>query len=336
MSENMKIAVLGAGSWGTTIALHLYKNGYEVALWEFFPDYVKVLQEKRENVKFLPGFKIPKDIQITSKIIEAIAGAKVIVLAIPSHVIRKVARMLKPFNLQDILLVSVAKGIENKTLLRMSQVIAQELPFSKNNVVVLSGPSHAEEVVRDIPTTIVAASKSVKKAEYIQKIFMSPSLRVYTNRDIVGVELGGSLKNIIAIACGISDGLGFGDNTKAALMTRGMHEITKLGVAMGAKPGTFAGLTGIGDLITTCISRHSRNRNYGEMLGKGLTPEQALSKMIMVVEGIRTTKSANALARKYRIEMPITEQVYAALFRGKKAKDAGRDLMMREAKPEHR
>ena len=332
----MKIAVLGAGSWGTTIALHLYKNGYEVALWEFFPDYVKVLQEKRENVKFLPGFKIPKDIQITSKIIEAIAGAKVIVLAIPSHVIRKVARMLKPFNLQDILLVSVAKGIENKTLLRMSQVIAQELPFSKNNVVVLSGPSHAEEVVRDIPTTIVAASKSVKKAEYIQKIFMSPSLRVYTNRDIVGVELGGSLKNIIAIACGISDGLGFGDNTKAALMTRGMHEITKLGVAMGAKPGTFAGLTGIGDLITTCISRHSRNRNYGEMLGKGLTPEQALSKMIMVVEGIRTTKSANALARKYRIEMPITEQVYAALFRGKKAKDAGRDLMMREAKPEHR
>jgi len=332
----MKIAVLGAGSWGTTIALHLHKNDYEVALWEFFPEYAEVLQERRENAKFLPGFKIPEDIQITSEIIIAIAEAKVIVLAVPSHIMRSLAERLKPFNLQNVLLVSVAKGIENRTLLRMSQVIAQELPPVKNNIVVLSGPSHAEEVVRDIPTTIVAASQGLKKAEHIQKIFMSPCLRVYTNTDVVGVELGGSLKNIIAIACGISDGLGFGDNTKAALMTRGMHEITRLGVAMGAKKETFAGLTGIGDLITTCISRHSRNRNYGEMLGKGLTPEQALSKMIMVVEGIRTTKSAYILAKKYKIEMPITEQIYAVLFKRKKAKDAGRNLMMREAKPEHR
>jgi len=331
-----KIAVLGAGSWGTTLALHLHKNGYKVTLWEFFPDYAKELQQKRENLKFLPGFKIPSGVRITPNIKEAAEGTKVIVLAVPSHVMRSVTSFLKPFNLQDVLLVSVAKGIENKTFLRMSQVIARELPASKNNIVVLSGPSHAEEVVRNIPTTVVAASRNLKKAEHIQKIFMSPYLRVYTNTDVVGVELGGSLKNIIAIACGMSDGLGFGDNTKAALMTRGMHEITGLGVAMGAKPKTFAGLSGIGDLITTCISRHSRNRNYGEMLGKGLTPKQALSKMIMVVEGIRTTKSAHALAGKYKIEMPITEQVYAVLFKGKKAKNAGGDLMMREAKPEHR
>lgn len=331
-----KIAVLGAGSWGTTLALHLHKNGYRVALWEFFPDYAKALQKKRENVKFLPGFKIPEDILITSDIKEAIEEVNVIVLAVPSHIIRSAAKLLKPFNLRDILLVSVAKGIENGTFLRMSQVITQELPLVKNNIVVLSGPSHAEEVVRDVPTTIVAANRDLKKAEYIQKIFMSPSLRVYTNTDVTGVELGGSLKNIIAIACGMSDGLGFGDNTKAALMTRGMHEITRLGVEMGARHETFAGLTGIGDLITTCISRHSRNRNYGEMLGKGLTPKQALSKMIMVVEGIRTTKSAHALARKYKIEMPITEQVYQVLFGRKKAKDAGRNLMIREAKPEHR
>lgn len=329
-----KIAVLGAGSWGTTLVLHLHKNGFRVRLWEFFPDYAKLLNRKRENTKFLPGFKIPGDILITSDIKEAVEEAGVIVLAVPSHIMRSLAKKLKPFNLQDVFLVSVAKGIENQTLKRMSQVISQELPSSKSNTVVLSGPSHAEEVVRDIPTTIVAANRDLKKAEYIQKIFMSPSLRVYTNTDVVGVELGGSLKNIVAIACGISDGLGFGDNTKAALMTRGMHEITKLGVTMGAKPETFAGLTGIGDLITTCISRHSRNRNFGEMLGKGLSPKQALSKMVMVVEGIRTTKSAHVLAGKYKIEMPITEQIYAVLFKGKKAKDAGRNLMMREAKPE--
>jgi glycerol-3-phosphate dehydrogenase (NAD(P)+) len=332
----MKIAVLGAGSWGTTIALHLHKNGHKVTLWEFFPDYARTLQVKRENAKFLPGFKIPKDIRITSNIKEAVEEADVIVLAIPSHIMRSVTKLLKPFNLRNVLLVSVAKGIENKTFLRMSQVIAQILPSSKNNIVIFSGPSHAEEVVRNIPTTIVAASRDLKKAERTQKIFMSPSLRVYTNTDVMGVELGGSLKNIIAIACGISDGLGFGDNTKAALMTRGMHEIMRLGVAMGAKPETFAGLTGVGDLITTCISRHSRNRNYGEMLGKGLTPKQALSRMIMVVEGIRTTKSAYALAKKYKIEMPVTEQIYAVLFRGKKAKNAGMDLMTREAKPEQR
>jgi glycerol-3-phosphate dehydrogenase (NAD(P)+) len=331
-----KIAVLGAGSWGTTIALHLHKNGYKVALWEFFPDYAEILQKKRENIKFLAGFKIPKDILITSDIKETVKKANVIVLAVPSHIIRSTAKLLKPFNLRNILLVSVAKGIENVTLLRMSQVIAQELPLSKKNIVVLSGPSHAEEVVKDIPTTIVAANRDSKKTKYIQKIFMSPYFRVYTNTDVIGVELGGSLKNITAIACGISDGLGFGDNTKSALITRGIHEITRLGTAMGARQETFAGLTGIGDLITTCISRHSRNRNYGEMLGKGLTPKQALSKTIMVVEGIRTTKSARLLARKYKIEMPITEQVYKVLFGRKKAKVAGMHLMMREAKPEHR
>lgn len=330
-----KIAVLGAGSWGTTLALHLFKKGYEVSLWEFFSRYAKVLNKKRENIKFVPGFKIPEKILITSDIGLAINNARIIVFAVPSHIVREVAKKLKNFNLKGKILVSVAKGIENKTLLRMSEVIAQELPLTKENIVVLSGPSHAEEVIRDIPTTIVAASKNLKNAEYIQKVFMSPSLRVYTNKDVVGVELGGALKNIIAIACGMSDGLGFGDNTKAALMTRGMHEITKLGLAMGAMPETFAGLTGIGDLITTCISRHSRNRNYGEMLGKGLTAKQALSKMIMVVEGIRTTKSAYVLARKYKIEMPITEQVYRVLFKGKKARDVGKELMMRQAKPEH-
>jgi len=330
-----KIAVLGAGSWGTTLALHLHKNGYRVTLWEFFPEYADVLRKKRENVRFVPGFRIPEDILITSDIETAIDGAELLVLAVPSHIIRSLCRKLKPLDLKGKILVSVAKGIENKTLMRMSEVIAEELPGSRNDVVILSGPSHAEEVVRGIPTAIVATSKDIRKARIVQKVFLGPNLRVYTNTDVAGVELGGALKNIIAIACGISDGLGFGDNTKAALMTRGMHEISRLGIAMGSKPGTFAGLTGIGDLITTCISRHSRNRNYGEMLGKGLTPAKALSRMVMVVEGIRTTESAYQLSKKHRIEMPITEQVYAVLFRGRKARSVAGALMMRNAKPEH-
>jgi len=329
-----KIAVLGAGSWGITIAIHLQKKGFNVALWEFYRDYCVELKKKRECVKFLPGIKISRDILITENLVEALDGANIVVLAVPSHAMRNICGMIKDFDISDSVIVSLAKGIENKTLMRMSEVIAQQLPLKKKNIVVLSGPSHAEEVVRNIPTTIVSASRDLKKAEFIQKIFSSPYLRVYTNTDIVGVELGGALKNIIAIACGISDGLGFGDNTKAALMTRGIYEITRLGVAMGADPKTFSGLSGIGDLITTCTSRHSRNRNFGEMLGKGLSPKKALAKMIMVVEGVKTTKSAYELSKKYKIDMPITEQIYKILFKNKSAANVGKDLMMRQSKAE--
>lgn len=330
----VKIAVLGAGSWGITIAIHLQKKGFRVTLWEFYRNYCIELKKKRESAKLLPGIKISRDILITEDLTEALNEADIVILAVPSHAMRNICGMVKTAGIPKAIVVSLAKGIENKTLMRMSEVIAQQLPSLKKNIIALSGPSHAEEVVRNIPTAIVAAGRDNRKTKLIQKIFSGPYLRVYTNPDIAGVELGGSLKNIIAIACGISDGLGFGDNTKAALMTRGMHEIMRLGSAMGANPETFAGLSGIGDLITTCISRHSRNRNYGEMLGKGLSPKKALAKMVMVVEGIKTTKSAFVLAKKYGIDMPITEQVYKILFKNKSAINVGKDLMMRQSKSE--
>ncbi len=330
-----KISVLGAGSWGTALAILLSSKYDDVILWEFRPDVAAELAETRENKLMLPGVPIPEKIKITSDFEESAVGRDVLVLAVPSHIMRQAAERLRDVNFGKAILVSVAKGIENETLLRMSQVIRQVLPdLPPTQMAVLSGPSHAEEVARKIPTTVVSASEDLKTAQEVQRIFMTPNFRVYASEDLIGVELGGSLKNIIAIGAGISDGVGYGDNTKAALMTRGLVEITRLGTAMGADPMTFAGLSGMGDLIVTCMSRHSRNRYLGEQIGKGKTLQQVLDEMVMVAEGVRTTRSAHDLAQKYGVEMPITEQVYKVLFEDKPPREAVMELMGRGAKVE--
>jgi len=328
--NNKKICVLGAGGWGTTLAIHLCRKGFAVSLWEAFPDYAEVLLKQRKNQKFLPSIDIPAEIYITSKIDEAISDAFLVVYAVPSHVMRKVAK--SSHVAERVVKLSVAKGIENKTLKRMSEIIAEET--TNTNIVVLSGPSHAEEVVREIPTTIVVSGKDMDVAKHVQTIFMSENFRVYTNSDVIGVELGGALKNIIAIAAGISDGLGFGDNTKSALLTRGLAEIRRLGVKMEANPHTFSGLSGIGDLITTCTSKHSRNRFVGEQIAKGKTLSQILDSMAMVSEGVKTTQSAYFLSKKYSVDMPITTEIYEVLFNNKDPRKAVMDLMTRDAKSE--
>jgi len=330
-----KIGILGAGGWGTALAILLESNGHSVHLWEYRSDVALELSRTRENRDFLPGVNIPKKIKITSDLEEAVEKKDFILFTLPSHVVRSVGEKISKLELDNSLIVSCSKGIENNTLLRMSQVILETLPnFPEERIVVLSGPSHAEEVSRKIPTVVVAASVSDKSANQVQKIFMCPTFRVYTSKDVIGVELGGALKNIIAIAAGISDGVGFGDNTKAALMTRGIVEITRLGTAMGANSLTFAGLSGIGDLIVTCTSRHSRNRYVGEQLGKGKSLHEVLDGMVMVAEGIKTTRSANDLSKNYSVEMPITREVYRVLFEGKKPKKAVYDLMTRNPKVE--
>jgi len=327
MSE--KIAVLGAGSWGCTLGVHLFKKGHEVRLWDIAPQ-VELLREKRECLK-IPGLIIPPGVEITSRMDEAVREARIIMVVLPSQVVRETIRKLRELPPASIIVIA-SKGIENETLMTMSEVIFDVL--GEKQSVVISGPSHAEEVCRHIPTTIVSSSSNERKREEVQQLLMTETLRVYTNPDVRGVELGGALKNIIAIAAGISDGLGFGDNTKAALLTRGLAEITRLGVAGGAHPRTFAGLSGMGDLITTCISRYSRNRNLGEAIGKGKALEEALPAIGMVVEGVPTTKSAHDLAKKFKVEMPITEEIYQVLFEGKDPCRAVTDLMLREAKPE--
>lgn len=332
MEKLAAIAILGDGGWGTTLAIILSKKGYRVNLWGAFPDYVEFLRQKRENVKFLPKVPIPEEISISSDLSEVIKDVVLVVLAIPSHVMRQIVRRMKRFELAETIVLSVAKGIENETLMRMSEVIAEEIHPAK--LAVLSGPSHAEEVVRGLPTTVVASSDDSGVAKDVQEIFMSERFRVYTSPDMIGVELGGALKNIIAIAAGISDGLGFGANTKAALLTRGMVEITRLGVKMGADPVTFKGLSGMGDLITTCISPYSRNRRVGELIAKGKRLEQILEEMEMVAEGLRTTRSVQDLAQLHRVEMPITQEIYSVLYEGKDPKKAVSDLMMRDPKPE--
>ncbi|RKY76686.1 glycerol-3-phosphate dehydrogenase, partial [candidate division KSB1 bacterium] len=266
----MKIGILGAGGWGTALSILLSSNGHKVTLWEFQPNVAHVLATKRVNEPLLPGVRIPDEVEITSELEQVVENAEIIVIAVPSHVVRSLTERMRSFSLQDKLVVSVAKGLENETLKRLSEVILENLPqLDSAQIVILSGPSHAEEVSRGVPTTVVAASESLESAKKIQRIFTTSTFRVYTNIDVIGVELGGSLKNIIAIAAGISDGVGYGDNTKAALMTRGLVEITRLGVAMGANPMTFAGLSGMGDLIVTCMSRYSRNRYVGEQIGRG-------------------------------------------------------------------
>lgn len=327
-----RIAVLGAGGWGTALAVLLSEKNYPVTLWENFPDYAGILIKNRENKKFLPGVHIPETIKITSDITMAVENSPVIILAVPSHVARDILNRIKNNNISSGIFVSVIKGIENKTLKRISEIVKEILGNVK--FAVLSGPSHAEEVSRKMPTAVVAASKDISTAKYVQNLFCTPYFRVYTSKDIIGVEYGGALKNIIAIAAGIVDGLSFGDNTKAALMTRGLVEISRLGVKMGADSFTFAGLSGIGDLIVTCGSKHSRNRAVGAQIGSGKTLKTVLSHMEMVAEGVKTAKSAYELSRKYKVDMPITEAVYKVLFKNKDPKKAVYSLMTRSYKSE--
>lgn len=331
-----KIAILGAGSWGIAVSVLINQNGYDVALWEYFEADCRKIQKLREQPDKLPGIKIPDAVIITNDIKQAIADAQAIILTIPSQVLRPAVRLASPFMSSNVeFIVNLAKGIENNTLNRMSEVLLQELPqVFCDKIATLSGPSHAEEVSRNMPTTVVAASENINTAKAVQQAFSNDSFRVYTSFDLIGVELGGSLKNVIAIAAGIVYGLGLGDNTIGALITRGLAEIVRLGQKMGADPLTFSGLSGIGDLITTCTSRHSRNRYVGEQLGRGRQLAEILGSMTMVAEGVKTTQSAYQLSRKYNVEMPITAEVYNVLFGNKEPKAALYDLMTRSPKPE--
>lgn len=330
----IRITVLGGGSWGTALAVLLASKGHRVAVWEFCPERAEAMQNLRENRPMLPGIRIPDDVLVTADMARACDGSEHLVAVVPSHGMRaslkQVAALAKPWATLTI----ATKGLEEHSLMRMSEVARETLPQAGDRTAVLVGPSHAEEVSRNLPTAVVASSADPAVAETVQDIFMTPTFRVYTNPDVVGVEIGVSLKNVVAIAAGISDGLGFGDNTKGALLTRGLAEIARLGVKMGARIETFSGLAGVGDLITTCISKHSRNRYVGEELGKGRTLEEVLAGMVMVAEGVRTTRSAVRLADRFAVEMPIASEVDAILFEGKSARQAIKDLMLRSRKPE--
>ncbi|MCG8572676.1 MAG: NAD(P)H-dependent glycerol-3-phosphate dehydrogenase [Spirochaetes bacterium] len=335
MSEmkNKKIAVLGAGSWGTTLAILLAKT-HQVTMWEFDKKVYKNLASQRENKTMLPGFPFPDSMSVSHDLQETINDAVLVLFAVPSFALRPLCEQVKDFITSDQLLVTVIKGIEDETFLRMSEIINQVIP-QKKGVVALSGPTHAEEVIREIPTTIVAACEDLKLAEEVQKIFMTRNFRVYTNDDIIGVEIGGAVKNIIAILAGISDGIGFGDNTKAAIMTRGLAEIIRLGKRMGAKEMTFSGLAGIGDLIVTCGSRHSRNRFVGEQLGKGMTIDQIISSMAMVAEGVKNCLSVYHLSQKIDVEMPLTTELYHIIYQKCDIKESIKRLLGRKEKYEH-
>lgn len=332
MKEMAKVNVLGAGSWGTALSLLLNKNGHQVKLWSALEDEVKLLQEKREHPTKLPGVHIPEAVEITGDLEDCLKDPDVVVLAVPSPFTRSTARQMAPYVKKNQIIVNVAKGVEEKTLMTLSEIISEEIPVA--NVCVLSGPSHAEEVGREIPTTCVVSAETRETAEYLQGIFMSPVFRVYTTPDILGVELGGALKNVIALAAGTADGLGYGDNTKAALITRGIAEIARLGTRMGARMETFYGLSGIGDLIVTCASVHSRNRKAGYLMGQGRTMKQAMDEVQMVVEGVYSAKAAKSLAEKYGVDVPIIMEVNKVLFEDKPAADAVRDLMVRDKKVE--
>ena len=327
-----RISVLGAGSWGTALALLLHNNGHEVILWSALGEEIDVLREKRENVSKLPGVKIPEAIDITTDLERSLRDADVAVLAVPSPYIRSTCKRMVPYMKKGQRIVNVAKGVEEKTLMTLSEIIEQELPGAE--VSVLSGPSHAEEVGKGLPTTCVVSSRRRETAEYLQGIFMSPVFRVYTTPDMLGVELGAALKNVIALAAGTADGLGYGDNTKAALITRGIAEIARLGVKMGARVETFYGLSGIGDLIVTCASVHSRNRRAGYLMGKGYSMEEAMAEVQMIVEGVYSAKAGKELSEKYEVEMPIIAEVNKVLFEGKSASEAVIDLMVRDKKVE--
>lgn len=322
-------AILGAGSWGTALAVTLAKKGIGINLWCRNETQALQLTKIRENLKYLPGVILPQNIKIVSDLKEAIHNIDYVVMSIPTHGIREVLKKIAPLLKPSAIVVNTAKGIEPDTLMRLSQVFEDEIPGIRERFCVLSGPSHAEEVSRDMPTTVVSASTKRQTAEKVQELFISPKFRVYTNPDVVGVEIGGALKNVIALATGISDGLGFGDNTKAALITRGMTEIARLGVKMGANPLTFAGLTGIGDLVVTCTSMHSRNRRAGIALGQGKKLDEVLEDMGMVVEGVRTTKAVQMLGEKYDVDLPIAQEVFKVLFKGLEPHEAVVNLMTR-------
>jgi glycerol-3-phosphate dehydrogenase (NAD(P)+) len=332
--DGKRICILGGGSWGTALSVLLHSKGHKTRVWELHPERAQAMKDRRENREMLPGIGIPEDIGITSEIDDAVIRSEIVVLAVPSHGLRETCEKASPFLQGKETIVIGTKGIEENTLKRMSEVAHEATGASEDRIAVLVGPSHAEEVSRRLPTTVVAASASKETARRVQEIFMTPTFRVYTNTDVIGVESGVSLKNVIAIAAGMCDGLGYGDNTKGALLTRGLAEMTRLGVMMGARQETFSGLAGLGDLVTTCISRHSRNRYLGEEIGKGRTLKEVLSGMVMVAEGVRTTKSAVGLAEKYGVEMPIAAQVYEILFNDKPVEEAIKDLMLRSPKPE--
>jgi glycerol-3-phosphate dehydrogenase (NAD(P)+) len=327
-----KIGVIGAGSWGTALANTLAIKGHQVKIWDINQDHLKSMEEFRENKAFLPEVKLHENITISYTIEDTLKDGDIGLFSVPAQHFRQALTGALPYLSKEMVLVNVAKGIEQKTLLTMSQIaeeVAPEIPY-----VVLSGPSHAEEVGRMLPTTVAVASKDMKFAEFIQDVFITDRFRVYTNHDVIGVELGGALKNIIALGAGISDGMGFGDNAKAAMMTRGIAEIARLGVQLGAEVLTFAGLAGIGDLIVTCTSMHSRNRRCGMMIGQGMKPSEAVEKIGMVVEGMYTTEAAYQLAKKVGVEMPITECIYQVINDQIDAKEAVEVLMGREKKHE--
>jgi len=328
---NKNITVLGAGSWGTALACLLARNGHQIKLWEFFAEKAKKIIQSRENSEYLPGVAIPEDLLVTHEIEKCLPGAEIIVIATHSTFVRETMERVKPFLRENQIIVITTKGIEEQNLLRLSEVVFQ---YTNSPIVALSGPSHAEEVSCELPATCVAASTDIAAAEAVQDIFMNSRFRVYTNTDLIGVELGGALKNVIALASGINDGLGYGDNSRAALITRGMSEIARLGAAMGGNPSTFSGLAGIGDLIVTCTSRHSRNYRTGMLLGKGYTLPEALLEVKTVVEGVNTAKSALRLAEKYNVEMPITAEINKILYEGKNPEQAVNDLMNRDKKTE--
>lgn len=327
-----KIGIIGAGSWGIALSVLLHNNGHEVSVWSIIREEIAMLREKREHESKLPGIHLPEDILFTDELQEIAADKDVLIMAVPSPYTRSTSKMLKGLVKEGQIIVNVAKGIEEATLDTLTDIIEEELPGV--NAAVLSGPSHAEEVGRCIPTTCVVGAHDPQTAQYLQSIFISPVFRVYTSPDMLGIELGGALKNVIALAAGTADGLGYGDNTKAALITRGIAEIARLGTAMGGRPETFYGLTGIGDLIVTCASVHSRNRKAGYLMGKGYTMEQAMDEVKMIVEGVYSAKAARGLAKKYQVEMPIVEQVNRVLFENKNAGEAVKELMLRERKGE--
>lgn len=328
-----KIGIIGAGSWGTALSLALANNGHSVLIWSIIEAEIDMLKKNHEHLDKLPGVKLPDTVDFTTDIEKTITESDMLVLAVPSVFTRSTAQKMNPYVKDGQIIVCVAKGIEDDTLMTISDVVEQEIP--KADVAVLCGPSHAEEVGIGLPTTLVAGAHTKATAEHIQEVFMSQVLRVYTSPDMLGMELGGSLKNVIALAAGMADGLGYGDNTKAALITRGIAEISRLAIAMGAAPETLSGLTGIGDLIVTCESKHSRNRKAGMLIGQGYTMDQATAEVKMVVEGIYSAKAALALAKKYNVEIPIIEEVNKVLFEDKPAKEAVSELMLRDKRTEH-
>lgn len=327
-----KVTFIGGGSFGTALSILLSKKGVAVSVWDKNLEVIEDINVKRENLKYLPKVAIPSNVKAYENLEEALLGSEVVVLSVPSHAIRDVSRKLRPLIKENHIVVSIAKGIEESTQKRLSEVIEEEIP--NNPIVILSGPSHAEEVAIDIPTTVVVASKNMEAAAKIQDLFMTNKFRVYTNDDLVGVEIAGAVKNIIALAAGVSDGIGYGDNTKAALMTRGMSEIIRIGTKLGGKLETFSGLTGMGDLIVTCTSMHSRNRRAGILIGQGHSTDKVTDEIGMVVEGIKACKAFYILKEKLGVSMPITDILYKVLFEGKDPKYGVYELMSREKKDE--